>query len=57
MNTPLDVTAYMQTLGRAARAASRVTARASTRGKNAALAAIHDALEAARADVLAGGGR
>lgn len=57
MNTPLDVTAYMQTLGRAARAASRVTARASTRGKNAALAAIHDALEAARADVLAANAR
>ncbi|MES2918080.1 MAG: glutamate-5-semialdehyde dehydrogenase [Pseudomonadota bacterium] len=43
----------MQTLGRAARAASRATARASTREKNAALAAIHAALEAARPAVLA----
>lgn len=53
MNTPVDVSAYMQTLGRAARAASRVTARATTREKNAALAAIHDALVAAMPAVLA----
>ncbi|MDF3030288.1 MAG: Gamma-glutamyl phosphate reductase [Moraxellaceae bacterium] len=57
MNTPLDVSAYMQTLGRAARAASRATARAATREKNAALAAIHDALQDARADVLAANAR
>ncbi|MFZ5559996.1 MAG: glutamate-5-semialdehyde dehydrogenase [Pseudomonadota bacterium] len=43
----------MQTLGRAARAASHATARAGTREKNAALAAIHDALHAAKAEVLA----
>lgn len=43
----------MQTLGRAARAASRATARASTREKNAALIAIHDALVEAKADILA----
>ncbi len=53
MNTPLAVSAYMQTLGRAARAASRAIARAGTREKNAALAAIHDALHAAKAEVLA----
>jgi glutamate-5-semialdehyde dehydrogenase len=47
----------MQTLGRAARTASRTTARASTREKNAALAAIHDALQAAKADVLAANAR
>jgi glutamate-5-semialdehyde dehydrogenase len=43
----------MQTLGRAARAASRTTARATTNEKNAALAAIYDALQAAKAEVLA----
>ena len=53
MNTPVDVTAYMQALGRAARSASRTTARATTRDKNAALAAIHDALVAAKPQVLA----
>jgi len=53
VNTPLAVSAYMQTLGRAARAASRAIARAGTREKNAALAAIHDALHAAKAEVLA----
>lgn len=53
VNSPIDVSAYMQTLGRAARAASRATARASTREKNAALSAIHDALIAAKADILA----
>ncbi|HET8730734.1 MAG TPA: glutamate-5-semialdehyde dehydrogenase [Moraxellaceae bacterium] len=53
MNTPLDVSAYMQTLGRAARAASRTTARATTREKNAALAAVHDALLAAKETVFA----
>lgn len=53
MNSTADVTAYMQTLGRAARAASRTTARATTREKNAALAAIHAALEAAMPALLA----
>ncbi|MDP2225983.1 MAG: glutamate-5-semialdehyde dehydrogenase [Moraxellaceae bacterium] len=43
----------MQTLGRAARAASRATARADTGLKNRALAAIYDALIAAKADILA----
>ncbi|HEX4870618.1 MAG TPA: glutamate-5-semialdehyde dehydrogenase, partial [Moraxellaceae bacterium] len=47
----------MQTLGRAARAASRATARATTRDKNAALAAIHAALEAAKPAVLAANAR
>ena len=57
MNTPTDLAAYMQTLGRDARAASRATARAGTREKNAALSAIHDALVAARAEVLAANAR
>src|SRR6218665_397331 len=47
----------MQTLGRAAREASRATARASTREKNAALSAIHDALIEAKADILAANAR
>jgi glutamate-5-semialdehyde dehydrogenase len=53
VNSPLDVSAYMQTLGRAARTASRTTARATTRDKNTALSAIHDALVAAKPAVLA----
>jgi glutamate-5-semialdehyde dehydrogenase len=57
VNSPLDVTAYLQTLGRAARAASRTTARASTREKNAALQAVHDALAAAQAEVMAANAR
>jgi glutamate-5-semialdehyde dehydrogenase len=43
----------MNDVGRRARAASRLMARASTREKNAALLAIADALQASRADVLA----
>jgi len=53
VTSTLDITAYMLTLGRAARAASRATARATTGTKNAALAAIHDALVAAKATILA----
>ena len=48
----MDIAAYMQTLGRQARAASRVIARAGTRDKNAALQAIHDALQSARPAIL-----
>ncbi|PRD37465.1 UNVERIFIED_CONTAM: proA [Trichonephila clavipes] len=47
----------MQSLGSEARQASRVIARASTREKNAALQAIHDALQADRADILAANAR
>jgi glutamate-5-semialdehyde dehydrogenase len=43
----IDVPAYMQTVGRHARAASRVIGRAETRQKNAALLAIATAIEAA----------
>lgn len=43
----------MTQLGQQARAASRVLARADTNAKNAALRAIHDALQAGQADVLA----
>jgi glutamate-5-semialdehyde dehydrogenase len=42
---------YMTRLGRAARAASRVAARASTAQKNRALLAAADALDAARAEL------
>lgn len=49
----LDISAYMQRLGIAAREASRATARATTGTKNAALAAIHDALTVAKATILA----
>ncbi|GAC1034676.1 glutamate-5-semialdehyde dehydrogenase [Pseudomonas sp. No.21] len=44
---------YMTRLGRAARAASRVAARASTAQKNRALLAAADALDAARAELSA----
>lgn len=53
MTSSLDISAYMQALGLAARAASRATARANTGLKNAALAAIHEALVAAKATILA----
>ena len=43
----MDVPAYMQAVGRRARAASRVIGRAETRQKNAALLAIAAAIEAA----------
>lgn len=49
----MDITAYMQSLGANARAASRVIASATTDVKNAALQAIHDALTADRALILA----
>ena len=47
-----DVAAYMQELGRRARAASRHMARANTGQKNAALNAIADALLSSRAELL-----
>ena len=47
----------MNDVGRRARAASRLIARASTRDKNAALLAIADSLQANRADVLAANAR
>lgn len=49
----MDITAYMQSLGANARAASRVIASASTDVKNAALRAIHEALSADRELILA----
>ncbi|MDE0491960.1 glutamate-5-semialdehyde dehydrogenase [Psychrobacter sp. A3] len=51
--TTTDVTAYMQTVGKQARAASRALAAANTGDKNAALMAIHDALKNAKSDILA----
>jgi glutamate-5-semialdehyde dehydrogenase len=44
----IDVPAYLQAVGRRARAAARVIGRAETRQKNAALLAIAAAIEAAR---------
>ena len=48
-----DVTAYMQAVGKQARAASRVLAAANTGDKNSALMAIHDVLKEAKSDILA----
>ena len=48
-----DVTAYMQSVGQQARAASRALAAANTGHKNAALLAVHDELVTAKADILA----
>ncbi len=48
-----SVLAYMQSLGQAARDASRVVAQASTAQKNAALLAAAKALDAARAELTA----
>lgn len=47
------ITQYMTEVGRQARAASRTLAAASTHDKNRALLAIHDALLAAKGDILA----
>jgi glutamate-5-semialdehyde dehydrogenase len=52
-NVNLDIAAYMQAVGRQARAAARNMARADSGAKNQALAAIADALEAARAELTA----
>ncbi len=48
-----DITTYMQTVGKQARAASRALAAANTGIKNSALIAIHDQLVSAKADILA----
>lgn len=48
-----DITTYMQSVGKQARAASRALAAANTGDKNAALMAIHDELKSAKADILA----
>lgn len=48
-----DLHTYMQTLGRQARAASRLIARANTGAKNAALVAIGEEIHKARAEILA----
>ncbi len=53
----MDINAYMQTLGAAARQASRVIARASTLEKNTALQAIFDALVEDRAHILVANAR
>ena len=48
-----DITIYMQSVGKQARAASRALAAANTGDKNAALMAIHDELLSAKSDILA----
>jgi len=52
LTSPADLAAYMEALGRRARAASTVMARASTAQKNGALAAIAVAIRAASASLL-----
>jgi len=47
-----DITAYMQQVGKQARAASRALAAANTGDKNSALMAIHDVLVDAKQDIL-----
>lgn len=49
----MDIKTYMQGVGKAARAASRDMARADTRARNAALAAIAAAIRAHQAEILA----
>ena len=49
----MDIHAYMQRVGEAARQASRAMARSSTNSKNAALLAVSKALVAGQADILA----
>ncbi len=53
----MDVQHYMHTLGRQARAASRLVAAASTDAKNAALAAMAAEIRARRAELLAANAR
>jgi glutamate-5-semialdehyde dehydrogenase len=53
MNTQLNIANYMQTLGQAARAASRQMAKASTAAKNAALFAMAADIRARADDLLA----
>ena len=48
-----DITTYMQTVGKQARAASRALAAANTSVKNSALMAIYDELVTAKVDILA----
>ena len=48
-----DITAYMQNVGKEARAASRALAAANTGDKNAALIAIFETLKNAKQDILA----
>ena len=53
----MDIQSYMQTLGRQARAASRVLAGASSKAKNGALAAMAAAIRDQRAALLAANAR
>ncbi len=53
----MDIQAYMQTLGREARAASRLLASASSEAKNAALTAMAAAIRERRAELLAANAR
>ena len=53
MNAHMDIATYLQTLGRQARAASRLMAKASTAAKNDALLAMAAGIRARRAELLA----
>jgi glutamate-5-semialdehyde dehydrogenase len=53
MNMQIDIATYMQTLGRQARDASRLMAKASTAAKNAALLAMAADIRARSAELLA----
>ena len=53
----MDIQHYMQTLGRQARAASRIIAAASTEAKNAALLAMATEVRARLAELLAANAR
>ncbi len=52
MNVPVDIAAYMQGVGEAARAAARALARAGTADKNAALNAAAAAIRAGEAKIV-----
>jgi glutamate-5-semialdehyde dehydrogenase len=53
----MDIQTYMHTLGRQARAASRLLAAASTEAKNTALRAMAAAIRAHRGELLAANAR
>jgi glutamate-5-semialdehyde dehydrogenase len=57
VDTQSDIKTYMHDVGRRARAASRLMARAATHDKNAALLAIADALQSSKSAVLAANAR
>ncbi|MDQ6620639.1 MAG: glutamate-5-semialdehyde dehydrogenase [Pseudomonadota bacterium] len=53
MNQPLDLAAYMESVGRSARQAARMAARATTAQKNTALVAIADSIRRSETKIAA----